>query len=138
MVTNMKDWVVDSGATKHIYGNKSAFTSYTTLRNERNKYSWVILDLLWIPKNTMSKGGKRFYITFIDDYSRYTRVYLLRNKDEARDIFIQYKNKVENRLSKKIKVLELIGKESMSPTPLILLLKIMGSFTKLLLLIPLI
>ena len=53
----------------------------------------------------MSRGGKRFYITFIDDYSRYTRVYLLRNKDEARDIFIQYKNKVENRLSKKIKSL---------------------------------
>ena len=47
--------------------------------------------------------GKRFYITFIDDYSRYTKVYLLRNKDEAMDAFIKYKNEVENRLSKKIK-----------------------------------
>ena len=46
----------------------------------------------------MSKGGKRFYITFIDDYSRYTRVYLLRNKDEARDVFIKYKVEVENQL----------------------------------------
>ena len=51
----------------------------------------------------MTRGGKRLYITFIDDYSRYTRVYLLRNKDEARDAFIKYKNKVENQLSKKIK-----------------------------------
>ena len=51
----------------------------------------------------MSRGGKRFYITFIDDYSRYTRVYLLRNKDEAKDVFIKYKNEVENQLSKKIK-----------------------------------
>ena len=25
-------------------------------------------------KNTMTKDGKRFYITFIDGYSRYTRV----------------------------------------------------------------
>ena len=25
-------------------------------------------------KNTMTRDGKRFYITFIDDYSRYTRV----------------------------------------------------------------
>ena len=32
MVTNIKDWVVDSGATMHIYGNKSAFTSYTTVK----------------------------------------------------------------------------------------------------------
>ena len=54
-------------------------------------------------KNTMTRGGKRFYITFIDDYSRYTRVYLLRNKDEAIDAFIKYKNEAENQLSKKIK-----------------------------------
>ena len=51
----------------------------------------------------MTRGGKRFYITFIDDYSIYTRVYLLRNKDEAIDAFIKYKNEVENQLSKKIK-----------------------------------
>ena len=51
----------------------------------------------------MTISGKRFYITFIDDYSRYTRVYLLRNKDEAMDAFIKYKNEVENQLSKKIK-----------------------------------
>ena len=31
-VTNMKDWVVDSGATRHICGNISAFTSYTTVK----------------------------------------------------------------------------------------------------------
>ena len=55
----------------------------------------------------MTKGGKRFYITFIDDYSRYTKVYLLRNKDETRDVFIKYKNEVENQLSKKIKRLRI-------------------------------
>ena len=46
-----------------------------------------------------------FYITFIDDYSRYIRVYLLKNKDETNDAFIKYKNKVHNQLSKKIKIL---------------------------------
>ena len=30
MVTNMKDWVVDFGATRHICGNKSA--SYSTIK----------------------------------------------------------------------------------------------------------
>ena len=54
-------------------------------------------------KNTMTRGGKRFYITFIDDYSKYTRVYLLRNKDEAIDAFIKYKNEVDNQLSNEIK-----------------------------------
>ena len=33
MVTNMKDWIVDSGATRHIYGNISALiTSYTMVK----------------------------------------------------------------------------------------------------------
>ena len=32
MVTNMENWIVDFGATTHIYGNKSAFTSYTTMK----------------------------------------------------------------------------------------------------------
>ena len=31
MVTNMKDWIVASRATRHICGNRSAFTSYTTM-----------------------------------------------------------------------------------------------------------
>ncbi|RVW83859.1 Retrovirus-related Pol polyprotein from transposon TNT 1-94 [Vitis vinifera] len=31
-VTNMKDWVVDSRVTRHICGNKSAFTSYNHIK----------------------------------------------------------------------------------------------------------
>ena len=41
-------------------------------------------------KQTMTRGGKKFYVTFIDDYSRFTKVYLLRNKDEAFNIFLSY------------------------------------------------
>ena len=51
----------------------------------------------------MTIGGKKFYVTFIDDYSRFTRVYLLRNKDEAFDMFLSYKVEVENQLDRKIK-----------------------------------
>ena len=36
-------------------------------------------------KQVMTRGGNKYYITFIDDCSRYTRVYLLKNKDEAFD-----------------------------------------------------
>ena len=42
-------------------------------------------------------------MTFIDDYSRFTKVYLLRNKDEAFDMFLSYKAEVENQLDRKIK-----------------------------------
>jgi len=49
-------------------------------------------------KNTMSKGGKKWYITFVDDFSKYTKVYLFKSKDEAEEIFLKYKAKVENQL----------------------------------------
>ena len=51
----------------------------------------------------MTRGGNKFYVTFIDDYSRFTRVYLLRNKDEAFDMFLSYKAEVENQHDRKIK-----------------------------------
>ena len=85
----------------------------------------------------MIRGGKRFYITFIDDYSRYTRVYILRNKDEARNAFIKYKNEVKNQLSKKIKRLRIDRGVEYESNPLTLFVKITGSFTRLLLLITL-
>ena len=36
----------------------------------------------------------KFYVTFIDDFSRFYKFYLLRNKDEASDMFLIYKVKV--------------------------------------------
>ena len=54
-------------------------------------------------KQTMSRGGKNYFVTFIDDFSRYTKVYLIKHKDEAFDMFLTYKAEVENQLNKKIK-----------------------------------
>ena len=49
--------------------------------------------------------GKKYFITFIDDCTRYCYVYLLNSKDEAIDAFKQYKIEVENQLNKKIKMI---------------------------------
>ncbi|KAL0401677.1 UNVERIFIED_CONTAM: Retrovirus-related Pol polyprotein from transposon TNT 1-94 [Sesamum latifolium] len=62
-------------------------------------------------KNTLSKGGKKYYISFVDDYSRYTKIYLLRTKDEATEMFLKYKCEVENQLDKRIKRLSDKGGE---------------------------
>jgi len=58
-------------------------------------------------KQTMSRGGKNYFVTFIDDFSRYTKVYLIKHKDEAFDMFLTYKAVVENQLNKKIKRIRL-------------------------------
>ena len=53
----------------------------------------------------LTRGGKRYFITFIDDFSRFTCVYLMRNKDEFFDMFKCYKTEVENQNNRKIKIL---------------------------------
>ena len=53
----------------------------------------------------LTRGGNRYFITFIDDSSRFTYVYLLKNKDAAFNVFKVYKSEVENQLGKKIKII---------------------------------
>ena len=78
--------------------------SFSTIDRSTEPLALVHSDLCDF-KSVQSRGGKKYIITFIDDYSRYCYVYLLRSKYEALDAFILYKNEVENQLSKKIKVL---------------------------------
>ena len=50
------------------------------------------------PISIQSRGGYEYFITFIDDYSRYGYVYLIRHKSEAFEKFREYKAKVEKQL----------------------------------------
>jgi hypothetical protein len=51
----------------------------------------------------LTKGGKRYFLTFIDDSTRFCYVYLLKTKYEAFNYFKAYKAEVENQLERKIK-----------------------------------
>jgi hypothetical protein len=51
----------------------------------------------------LTKGGKLYFINFIDDSTRIYYVYLLKSKDEALRYFKTYKAEVENQLKRKIK-----------------------------------
>ncbi|GMF52294.1 unnamed protein product [Phytophthora fragariaefolia] len=43
------------------------------------------------PVNMKSTGGARYVLIFIDDFSRFTVVYFLKNKSEVLEKFVQYK-----------------------------------------------
>ena len=43
-----------------------------------------------------ARGGNRYFLTFIDDCSRFTYVFLLKNKSETFNVFKVYKTEVEN------------------------------------------
>ena len=60
---------------------------------------------LWGPAPVESRGGRKYYVTFIDDKTRLTTLYLLRTKDEAPRIYKSYEAWVETQMGAKIKVL---------------------------------
>ena len=51
---------------------------------------------------TTSLSGYVYYASFIDEYSRNTWIYLLKNKDEVFERFKEFKALVENLSKKKI------------------------------------
>ena len=51
----------------------------------------------------LTKGGKRYFMTLIDDCTRFCYIYLLKSKVEALHYFKIYKAEVENQLERKIK-----------------------------------
>ena len=74
--------------------------------NERGK---DLLDIIHSdvcgPFKHITRDNSRYFVTFIDDYSRYGYVYLVRQKSETFEVFKTFQNEVENQLGKKIKIL---------------------------------
>lgn len=56
------------------------------------------------PFDAPSFTGEKYFITFIDDFSRYGYVYLLKEKSEAVNILEVFITEVERQLDKKVKI----------------------------------
>ncbi|KAL0283134.1 UNVERIFIED_CONTAM: hypothetical protein Sangu_2909500 [Sesamum angustifolium] len=55
--------------------------------------------------NTPARGEYSYFITFTDDHSRYSYVYLISYKTEAFGRFKEYKLEIDNQTGRKIKIL---------------------------------
>ena len=73
-------WVLDTGCGSHICSNVQGL----------------------INRKTLAKGGYSYFVTFMDDFSRYGYVYLMKHKSEK---FKEFKNEVQNQLGKSIKAI---------------------------------
>jgi histone deacetylase 1/2 len=61
----------------------------------------IIYSDVWDPAQT-SVSGHQFYVSFVDAYSRFTWLYLLKHKSGVFQIFLQFQQHVERLLNKKI------------------------------------
>ena len=67
-------------------GSNTDFLSPTSKTGCRNKVDLIDSDV-WGPAQNVSLGGSRYFISFIDDYTRHTCIYLIERKIEVFDCF---------------------------------------------------
>lgn len=54
---------------------------------------------------TTSLGGSKYFLSFVDDYSRYTFIYFLHKKVDTFQYFLEYKALIQNQTGQKILIL---------------------------------
>ena len=54
-------------------------------------------------------GGNKYFVTFIDDFSRKLWTYLIKKKSEVIEVFTKFKSMVERQSGRKLKVLRTDG-----------------------------
>ena len=62
----------------------------------------MYLDLTG-PKEVTSAGGTKYIMILIDDHSSMKWIYLLKEKSQAKDVFIKWRALVENETGQKVK-----------------------------------
>ncbi|KAJ4744580.1 polyprotein [Rhynchospora pubera] len=64
---------------------------------------------LWGPSPIVSSNGYKYYISFVDDFSRFTWIYFVKQKSDVPHVFSLFKSQVENALNTTIKTLRTDG-----------------------------
>lgn len=57
------------------------------------------------PLSTQSIGGNKYFVTFIDLYSRYSEVYFIKKKSDVTGVTINFINKLKTQMERKPKIL---------------------------------
>ena len=67
-------------------------------------FDLVHLDV-WGPCRYSTVLGYRYFITFVDDHSRMTWIYLLKDRSSVLDVFQTFHSEIKTRFSSNIRVL---------------------------------
>ena len=67
-----------------------------------------IFDLIhfdvWGPSPISSIGGSRYFVVFVDDYSRYNWIFHMKHRSELLQVYSNFAKMVETQFSKRIKI----------------------------------
>ena len=76
--------------------------------NTSESISTDIFDLIhsdvWGPSSISSIGGSRYFVIFVDDYSRYSWIFNMKHRSELLQVYSNFAKMVETQFSKRIKM----------------------------------
>ena len=79
---------------------------FSSSMNKTSSPLQLVHSDLWGPAPLLSYEGFRYYIHFVDDFTRFTWIYPLHTKSEAKTAFLHFQSFVERQFDKKIKSLQ--------------------------------
>ena len=95
------DWEVCIDCIK---GKQTRHTSKKSAMRSTELLELIHTDICG-PFDIPTWGGEKYFITFIDDYSRYCYLYLLHEKSQSVNTLEVFINEVERQLDRKVKVI---------------------------------
>lgn len=102
---NIKVEAPSSEMCEPCIGAKQTRAPHTKPASRAERVLGRIFSDLHGPLPVEGRGGYKYWVTFIDDKSRYKAVYFLRKKSDTLQAFKEYKTLVENQLDLKIQCL---------------------------------
>jgi hypothetical protein len=97
---------IDLDFYEHCVYGKQKRVIFLRVRKEKKSERLELVHIdVWGPTQVSSLDGSRYYVTFIDDATRKTWVYCIRQKYDVFDTFKKWKDLVENEIGKRLKCL---------------------------------
>jgi Integrase core domain len=87
-----------------IFTNLQTRLSFPSSTNKSKALFVLVHSDVWGPVPIISYNGFKYFVIFIDDFSRTTWLYLLRIKNEVFNYFVAFTNRIETQYGGKIKI----------------------------------
>lgn len=100
---------------KHINPCSSSIASkcyklvFDSSQNRQTQPLSLIHSDVWGPTPILSCQGFKFYVLFVDDFSRYSWVFPIQHKSDVFQIFVNFRTQIERFTSQNIKILRTDG-----------------------------
>uniref|UniRef100_A0A2N9FZB6 Integrase catalytic domain-containing protein n=1 Tax=Fagus sylvatica TaxID=28930 RepID=A0A2N9FZB6_FAGSY len=83
---------------------KQPALSFTNSDSSSHASFDLIHSDIWGPSPTATVGGSKYFVIFVDDFSRYTWIYLMHNRSELAQIYRTFAQMISTQFSKTIKI----------------------------------